>query len=362
MALGNGLAGANGERSSSGKSDRLLKILSKYEGVVLLSHIHPDPDSLGSMMGLDHLIRTKLNIPVTLTRDGFIGRAENQAMVRCLKLNLTPIEEVDWEAKQAVVMVDSQPKTGRHTIPEDLKIHAVIDHHETSGETQGVPFVDIRSSVGATCTIVTGYLMEQQIDLPAELATGLYYGIESELTGFPREATRFDDGAAMYLYLDIDKDLLAQIQNARLPHSYFETLIEALQNSFTYGKLITSWTGELPQAELAAEIADFLIRFEEVEWSFCAGIYREHLVMSLRTVHADGRAAYVLQDVVKGLGRAGGHDRRAGGSIPLQSNSATALDQLRSTLRKRLLTALDIDECRGQRLVSKREQLLNLQT
>ena len=362
MAFGNGSAAANGERSTSCKSERLLKVLSKFERVVLVSHIHPDPDSLGSMMGLAHLISTNLNIPVTLTRDGFIGRAENQAMVRCLKLNLTPIEEIEWDEGQAVIMVDSQPKTGRHSIPDEVKIHAVIDHHEPCGETQGVPFVDIRSNVGATCTIVTGYLMEQKLDLPQDLATGLYYGIESELTGFPREATRYDDGAAMYLYQDLDKDLLAQIHNARLPHSYFETLIEALQNSFTYGKLITSWTGELPQAELAAEIADFLIRFEEVEWSFCAGIYHDHLVMSMRTVHADGRAAYVLQDVVKGLGRAGGHDRRAGGAIPLQSNSASALEQLRSTLRKRLLTALDIDECRGQRLVSKREMLLNLQT
>ncbi len=343
------------------RSDRFLRAVGKHKGAVLVSHVHPDPDSLGAMMGLRFLIQEKLGLPSVLCRDGLIGRAENRAMVACLKIDLVPIEDIDWKQDRAVVMVDSQPNTGRHTIPADVKIHAVIDHHEVSGDLDSAPFVDLRSSVGATCTIVTNYLMEQQLEPSPKLATALFYGIESELTGFPREATKQDDAAAIFLYERVQKDLLAQIHNARLPHSYFETLIEALQNAFTYDKVIASWVGELPQAELAAEIADFLIRFEEVEWSFCAGVYQDQMVMSLRSIHADGKAASVLQEVAEGLGRAGGHDRRAGGSIPLASAAPTALEQLRAQLRKRLLAALEIDECRGQRLVSRREQLLNLQ-
>ncbi|HMP04121.1 MAG TPA: DHH family phosphoesterase [Gemmatales bacterium] len=352
----------NGERSGSGKSEKLLRSLAKHESVVLLSHVHPDPDSLGSMLGLRHLIKTRLKLPVIMVRDGLIGRAENQAMVQCLKLVLTPIEEIEWQPEQAVIMVDSQPKTGRHNLPETVKIHGVIDHHASGGDLAGVPFVDVRPNVGATATLVTGYLMDQRLVPPPDVATALFYGIESELTGFPREASRLDDGASLLLYEHIDKDLLAQIRNARLPLSYFETLIQALQNSFIYDKLIVSWAGDLPQAELVAEIADFLIRFEEVEWSFCAGIYRDQLVMSMRTIHATGESASLLQQVVNGMGRAGGHDRRAGGSIPLESDAPSAIDAIRSTLRKRLLQVLDIDECRGQRLVSKKELIQNLQT
>ena len=357
---GSDKADKSGERSCT-RSERFLRSLEGFKGVVLVSHVHPDPDSLGAMLGLKYLLQEKLELPSLLCRDGLIGRAENRAMVACLKIDLTPIEDVDWSQPRAVVMVDSQPNTGRHTIPKDVAIHAVIDHHEISGDLDDIPFVDVRSNVGATCTLVTGYLMEQKLELPSRLATALFYGIETEITGFPREAAKQDDGAALFLYQHLQKDLLAQIHNARLPHSYFETLIKALQNALTYDKLVVSWVEELPQAELAAEIADFLIRFEEVEWAFCAGVYQDQLVMSLRTVHAKGRAAYVLQEVVEDLGRAGGHDRRAGGSIPLQSTAPTALEQLRSQLRKRLLTALDIDEMRGQRLVSKREQLENLQ-
>jgi translation initiation factor 2 alpha subunit (eIF-2alpha) len=58
----------------------------------------------------------------------------------------------------------------------------------------------------------------------------------------------------------------------------------------------------------------------------------------------------------------GGHDRRAGGLIPLASVSENAIENIQSELRKRLLKVMHIEECRGQRLVSKRDILQNLHT
>ena len=203
--------------------------------------------------------------------------------------------------------------------------------------------------------------MEQDIALPARLATGLLYGIETELAGYPREASTLDDSALLYLYPLADKDLLARIRNARLPQSYFECLLQALQSSFIYEHLIVSWVNELPQPELAAEVVDFLIRFEEVNWAVCAGVYEDKLILSVRTVVPGARAGEMLRQVVGKRGRAGGHDRRAGGTILLPSTSATAIEQLQADLRRRLLKALHIDECRGQRLVARRDMLQNLQ-
>jgi hypothetical protein len=62
------------------------------------------------------------------------------------------------------------------------------------------------------------------------------------------------------------------------------------------------------------------------------------------------------------MGRAGGHDRRAGGNIPLPNDTAAAIETTRGELRKRLLKALHIEETRGQRLVKKSEILENLHT
>ncbi len=362
MALRRAESGLNGKVAVARRSDRFLDGLKDASSVTFVSHINPDPDSLGSMMGLAHLVEVCLGKPTRLTRDGLISRAENRAMVDLLDLDLIPIEKVTWEEGEALVMVDSQPNTGRHNLPKNAPLYAVIDHHDTPGDLDGVPFVDVRRTLGATCSVVTSYLMEQNIAVPPVLATGLLYGIETELSGYPREASSLDDGALLYLYPHADKDLLARIRNARLPQSHFECILQALQSSFIYDRLIISWVNELPQPEMAAQVVDFLIRLEDVDWAVCAGVYEDKLILSARAAVEDAHAGEVLKQVVGELGRAGGHDRRAGGTIMLPSTSASAIEQIRSELRRRLLDALHIDDCRGQRLVSRREMLQNLQS
>lgn len=344
------------------RSDRFLIGLYPFDRVVFVSHVQPDPDSLGSMLGLAHLVETRLGKPTVITRDGLISRAENRAMVEGLHLDLVPIEEVEWGENDAVVMVDSQPRTGRHTMPESVPLYAVIDHHDTPGDLDGVAFTDIRAGHGATCTLVTKYLRDQGIVVPEKVATALLYGIETEVTGYPREASPADDDALVELYPLADKDLIAQIRNARLPHSHFECLLQAMQSSFIYDRLLISWVDHLPQPEQAAEVVDFMIRFEKVDYAFCGGVYEDTLILSVRAAIENARAGEILRQVVGKLGRAGGHDRRAGGSIPLESTAPSAIEDLQGELRRRFLKALKIEDCRGQRLVPLRDMLENLQS
>src|SRR5205823_145241 len=162
--------------------------------------------------------------------------------------DLVPVEDVVWEPGDAVVMVDSQPKTGRHTFADSVPLYAVIDHHDTPGDLDGVPFTDIRASHGATCTVVTKYLREQDVPIP----------------------------------------------------------------------------------EQAAEVVDFMIRFEQVDWAVCGGVHNDQLILSVRAAIPDAHAGDVLRQVVGRLGKAGGHDRRAGGAIKLPSTAPTAIEDIQS--------------------------------
>jgi nanoRNase/pAp phosphatase (c-di-AMP/oligoRNAs hydrolase) len=364
MARRSAVGGTNGVPGSNARgrrSDRFLAGLASADSIAFVSHVHPDPDSLGSMLGLAHLVETRLGKPTRLIRDGLISRAENRAMVELLEVDLDPIEEVTWRPGEALVMVDSQPNTGRHSFDGEVPIYAVLDHHDTPGDVEGIPFVDVRQDLGATCSLVTSYLMEQGIEVPQRVATALMYGIETEVSGYPREASTLDETALLFLYPLADKDMIARIRNAKLPQSYFECLLQALQSSFIYDRLIISWVNELPQPELAAEVVDFLIRFEEVDWAVCAGVFQDKLILSVRAGVEGAHAGDMLAHVVGKMGRAGGHDRRAGGTIYLPSTAKSAIDEAQGELRRRLLKALHIDECRGQRLVSRREMLQNLQ-
>jgi nanoRNase/pAp phosphatase (c-di-AMP/oligoRNAs hydrolase) len=282
-------------------------------------------------------------------------------MVDLLGIDLDPIEEIDWQPDDAVVMVDSQPKTGRHSFEGKAPVYAVIDHHQTPGDLDGIPFQDIRRGLGATCSLVTRYLLEQDLEIPERVATGLYYGIETELGGYPRESSVLDDSALQFLYPLADKDLIARIRNCPLPQAYFECILQALQSTFIYDRLLISWVNEMPQPELAAQVVDFMIRFEEIDWAVCAGVHKDQLLLSVRTALPRAQAGEILRQVVSKLGgRAGGHDRRAGGFIPLPSTSSNAIEQMQGDLRRRLLKVLEIEETRGHRLVPRREMLQNL--
>jgi nanoRNase/pAp phosphatase (c-di-AMP/oligoRNAs hydrolase) len=328
-----------------------LSTVAPAQDVVLVSHVNPDPDALASMLGLGALLAQKQpGKRVTLTVDGVIARAENQEMVNQLAIPLAPIERVLIGPNTAVVMVDSQPYTGRRA-SEAARPWAVLDHHETPGVLDGVRFLDIRPQIGATSTIVTGYLLEQDLGVSERLATALLYGIESETTGYPREASPADDGALVWLFPRADKDLLAKIRSPKLPQSYFATFQHALANAFLYRDVVVCWCGVVPHPDIVAELADFFIRFDQVGWALSIGRNDDLLKLSVRSDHIGGHCGEVLRNVVNGLGSAGGHDRRAGGAIPVSGASEEELDELLSTIRHRFLSELDIDEQQGRRLL-----------
>ncbi len=350
--LENAKSTASPERTDSSPCEQLLSTLAPFGRVALVSHVNPDPDSLASMLGVEALLKaTQPAKTVILTVDGMIARSENRAMVELLPISLVPVETITVDSETAVVMVDSQPYTGRR-FSEAAMPQVVIDHHDTGGLLDGVLFYDIRASVGATSTIITNYLIERAVSVSPKLATALLYGIDSETTGYPREATPLDDTALIWLFPRADKDLLAQIRNPKLPQSHFATFQTALANAFLYDKLVFTWCGFVTQPDIIAEIADFFIRFDQVDWSLAAGVFDGQMKLSLRADWLGGRAGEVLYEVVRGLGSAGGHDKRAGGAIKLDADHAATVEELLRVLRSRLLDHLEIDEQQGHRLTN----------
>lgn len=341
-------------RSRVRKSDRFLDTMKPFSEVVLVSHPNPDPDALSSMLGLQALLDARQpGKSITLTLDGMIARAENQAMVDHLTIPLVPVAELRMSPAAAIVMVDNQPREDAAGTYRTAPV-VVLDHHETPGLLSGVRFRDIRPRLGATATLVTGYLLEQGVSPSPSLATALYYGIDSEISGFPREAGPADDGALVWLFPQADKDLLAQIRNPRLPFSYFSTFHYALSHARLYHNAIVAWCGEVPQPDIIAELADFFIRSDQADWALSIGVFDGLLKLSLRSDHIGGQTGELLRSVVDGLGSAGGHDKRAGGVIPLDDESPASVETLVERITARFLNELKITANAGQPLLDPR--------
>ena len=77
-----------------------------------------------------------------------------------------------------IALVDSQPGFGHTLLPQGREIDIVLDHHvpPENGCENPVVFQDVRIEVGATSSMVTGYMMELGTPLTADVATGLLYG------------------------------------------------------------------------------------------------------------------------------------------------------------------------------------------
>jgi nanoRNase/pAp phosphatase (c-di-AMP/oligoRNAs hydrolase) len=177
--------------------------------------------------------------------------------------------------------------------------------------------------------------------MPAKVATALAYGILSDTLDLYR-AHRPD---IIQTYLAVlqycDMRLLARIQNPPRSRRFFLTLGRALNRAILYRRLLVSHLGFVENPDLVAQMAEFLLNYEHVHWSFCTGRYRERIYVSLRTSKSNVQAGDILRAIFDDPRNAGGHDAIAGGSYRVGKNpSEETWQEAERGLQKRLFHKL----------------------
>jgi nanoRNase/pAp phosphatase (c-di-AMP/oligoRNAs hydrolase) len=297
----------------------LVAVIQRPGSLVVLPHDNPDPDALACAAALRYIAKSLTGKEATIALGGFVGRAENRAMVRYLNIPLVAAEELPLgDPSTIVALVDTQPGRTNNSLPDGARPDIVIDHHPAYGDLSDLPFSDLREGYGATATILTEYLKSSRLPVETKIATALFYGIMAETQDLGREASAVDMEASHFLYPHTNKRRLSKIENARVPREYFCGFRDAIQGAVVYDKAIVSILGELRYPDMVAEMADFLLRLEGMEWAGAIGHYENLLYVSLRTTQRDVNAGAVLQNVL-GSEHAGGHDMIAGGRIRLLS-------------------------------------------
>ena len=295
--------------------DRALRALRGRKRALIVMHDNPDPDCLAAAEGLRVLFGKKLRLRCTIARAGIIGRAENRALVDLLGLDLVPMEKIDPAAFDVVALVDTQPGAGNNSLPQGVQAHVVIDHHPLRGPHPGVIWEDIRSSMGASSTIVYEYLRKKRIPLDARMATLFLYAIKTETRDLGREATRAERAAYIDLVQKADHDALDRIAHPKHPREHFAALDRALRNARLHGDLLAVNLGALDYPDLVAEIADLMLSFDRAHWVVCVGYHSGAVYLSMRTEVENAHAGGLIRRVVGEGGAAGGHGRIAGGRL-----------------------------------------------
>ncbi len=317
-----------------------LKTIAAPGPVLILTHDNPDPDALASGVALATLFREAWGIPSRLVYSGLIARAENQAMLRLL----TPEwEQVDvfssLEAYAAVALVDSQPGAGNNSLPATTIPQIVIDHHHPLRESlHQVPYVDVRPEIGATVSLIEEHLSAAGVMPDENLATAMFYGLKTDTRGLSRGAAPLDERAYVRLLPKVDRRKLILVEEAGLPNDYFRAFCRGLQAAQVYGSAIVSNLGEMHRPDLAAEMADMLIRSEQARAVLCLGVHGETLNFSIRTQPLGEDAGLIVQNIVVPPGKAGGHGTMAGGEVPLGDRN---LNSLAADLEERFLKVME---------------------
>jgi nanoRNase/pAp phosphatase (c-di-AMP/oligoRNAs hydrolase) len=334
------------------RARRLLRALADKREILVTTHEHPDPDALASSLAICHLLSSKLpNASVCMSIKGQIGGGLNEAFTRNSDLKLLPWNESQLSRFDAIVMLDVQPLFAYSPLPPAVQPTAVIDHHRAPGRRPRCAFCDIRPDVGACSSIVFSYFMELEAPIGPELSATLLFGIESDLAGAAGAPGSLDRIAISNLTLTADPSRLYRMRNVDLPQSYYKAYAAGLASAMYYDNAAMAHIDAVDSLEKPAVIADFLLRFEKVNWALVSGVHGNRLVISLRTSDTRLSAAQMMRSLVRGIGEGGGHRTKAGGVINLKDTSAAEIERCRKILRRRYLRVLKISVSRGQRLV-----------
>ncbi|WP_242393802.1 DHH family phosphoesterase [Anaeromyxobacter oryzisoli] len=334
------------------KLDRLLQYARSHEKALILTHDNPDPDSIAAGVALAYLLEKLAGVHAIVAYGGIVGRAENRALVKVLKLPVVPVSRVVFDDYDLICMVDTQPEQGNHSLPARHFPDVVIDHHPERPDSHLAPIADVGGPIGATSTVVAGYFRASGLEVPPPVATALFYGIKADTRDLGRQTTRPDVDAYLWLFPMTDKEALAEIEHPTLPTDYFRLYHTAIERAVVYGDAVVCDLAEIYAPDMVAEVAERFMSLEGMRWSLAFGRYEDDLYFSIRTNDRRMNAGRLIRDVIEAKGgSAGGHGTMAGARLPVKGLSAAALRRLEEELVKDFLDAFGMKGRKGKKMV-----------
>jgi nanoRNase/pAp phosphatase (c-di-AMP/oligoRNAs hydrolase) len=292
---------------------------------LIITHDYPDPDCLASAFGISSLLSHWGIKSSVISFGGFVGRAENRAMIRVLNIPTVPFVLTEIKDYDKIILVDCFPNKGNVPLPSNATIHAVIDHHPHQPPENAPYFHDIRKEFGATSTIITKYLIEAGCSITPKLATALFYGIKTDTGDMRRENVQEDVECYKLLFDIMDHRLLSRIENPDRDEEFFRILHRAVESTTTSETFGYTYLGNVSTPDYVAEMADLFHSLERLEWMVCSGVFKNHIFFSIRSKTHDTAGVIAEQMATKLGGSGGGHARVAAGRIPVDTDTVNKI-------------------------------------
>lgn len=305
---------------SLAETDELLKAAKK---LVIVSHVSPDGDTLGSSLALMHALRM-LGKDVIMNVDDDISTVYSFLPGIAEYRRFAPDESVDADL---LVIIDASSADRAGNAMEVVKSPAVlnIDHHKTN--TRFADYLYLDSDAAATAEIIYSLLLEMGIKLTRDIATCIYEGIYTDTGSFKYSNTTSNTlkTAADLLNYGVNPSLISDNMELK-SRSQVEMLRKVLE-TLTFLK-----DGKIAYIEIPLELYDHNVEtdafisypryVEGVEIALLFKQVEENLTrVSFRSKEID------VAKIALSFG-GGGHKKAAGCSIyaPLKEAEKVVLD------------------------------------
>jgi nanoRNase/pAp phosphatase (c-di-AMP/oligoRNAs hydrolase) len=329
------------------RTRRLKRVLRDVPGpLAVVAHDNPDPDAIASAVALTH-VAERAGTPAEACYFGNISHQENRALVNLLEFELTDLDgDTDLSRFGAVALVDHSRPGVNDQLPEDTEIDIVIDHHPPRAPVEA-RFVDLRSDVGSTSTLLADYLRRLGVEPSPALATALLFGIHVDTREFSREVAIEDFEAAAYLVEFADAALLERIESPSASVETFDIIGRAIVEREVREDVLTTYVGEVTDRDALAQAADRLLDLEGIATTLVFGCLDNTIFVSARARGADVDLGEALRDAFGQIGSAGGHADMAGAQIPvggLVGEEDNREEVIRGVLTDRFFETLGVGE------------------
>ncbi|MBN2488149.1 MAG: NAD-binding protein [Methanosarcinaceae archaeon] len=314
--------------------------------LAIVVHDNPDPDAIASAVALKE-IAAHMDVEATIFYHGEIGHQENKAFVNLLGIDLQRMEKNSISEFDHIALVDCSVPGSNNMLPLNSHVGIVIDHHPTGEIEIDADYIDVRPNVGATCTILTKYLQELNINIGNNLATALLYGIRTDTQDFKRNTDPADLSAASFLYPLADHEILEQLERPSMSIETLDILGEAIKNRQVIGSYLLTNVGSVRDRDALPQAADYLLNLEGISTSIVFGVSEDNIFISGRSNDIRVNLGEVMK---RAFGEdAGGHATAAAGQIPLGVFSAskdrqTLLRLVNEAVVKKFLGVVGVEE------------------
>jgi nanoRNase/pAp phosphatase (c-di-AMP/oligoRNAs hydrolase) len=334
------------------KARKLTEVLQGAEGKVgIMIHDSPDPDSIASAAALQ-AVAEHLGAEADILYIGDIGHQENRAFVNLLGIELHDWDGVEERDAYDTIAVVDHAETVEETA--DVETDILIDHFalEDEEETAEPAFVDVRTNMSSTSTIMTKYIQELDMSVDEAVATALLYGIRAETLDFKRETTPADLTAAAYLYPFANHDTLEQVESPSMSPETLDVLAEAIQNREVQGSHLVSNAGFIRDREALTQAAQHLLNLEGITTTAVFGVADDTIYVAARSKDIRVNIGSVLDDAYGEIGEASGHSTQADAEISLgiftgiettAENRETLLSLTREAVTRKLFDAMGVE-------------------